>query len=114
MKRKAYEKALASTEEELAKLHGIAQVVKHHPYMDQRQLAKLYAGADVFALPTTYEGISRTIYEAMASGTPVLTVDHPTLSEGGADAVLSVPTPSVENLVQGLSALLTNDSLRKN
>ncbi len=100
--------------EELAKRHGIAQAVRNYPHLPQGRLAKLYAGADVFALPTTYEGISRTIYEAMASGTPVLTVDHPTLSEGGADAVLSVPTPSVEDLVQGLSALLTNNSLRKN
>ena len=99
--------------EELAKRHGIARAVKHYPNLPHGRLAKIYTGADVFALPTTYEGISRTIYEAMASGTPVLTVDHPTLSEGGADAVLSIPTPAVEDLAQGLGALLTNTSLRR-
>ena len=81
--------------------------------MDHERLAKLYAGADVFALPTIYEGISRTIYEAMASGTAVLTVDHPALSEGGGDAVLAVPTPSVQDLAQGLGALLTDQALRR-
>lgn len=98
---------------ELAERHGVARAIAHRPDMDHERLAKLYAGADVFALPTIYEGISRTIYEAMASGTAVLTVDHPTLSEGGGDAVLAVPTPSVQDLAQGLGALLTDQALRR-
>lgn len=99
--------------QELAARHGVTETLKYYPHMDQQQLARLYAGAEVFVLPTTYEGISWTMFEAMASGTAVLTVDHPTLAEGGADAVLSVPSPQVEDLVQGLRALLTNQTLRK-
>jgi glycosyltransferase involved in cell wall biosynthesis len=75
-------------------------------------LAKLYAGADAYVLPTTHEGISQTMFEAMASGTPVLSVEHPALKEGGGDAVLALPTPSVENLAKGLTTLLTNPDLR--
>ncbi len=98
---------------ELAQAHGLQDVVVHQPYVDLVPLARLYQGADLYALPTIYEGISQTMFEAMASGTAVLTVDHPTLVEGGADAVLSMPTPSVEDLADGLTRLLTDGDLRK-
>jgi glycosyltransferase involved in cell wall biosynthesis len=92
---------------------GVAEVVKHCPHLEQPELAKLYAGADAFVLPSIYEGISWTMFEAMASGTAVLTVDHPALAEGGADAVLSVRTANVSDLVEGLRALLTDPAQRR-
>ena len=98
---------------DLAYTHGIPDSVIYCPYVELEPLARLYAGADVFVLPTIYEGISQTMFEAMASGTAVLTVDHPTLPEGGADAVLSMSTPSVEHLVEGLTKLLTDHNLRR-
>ncbi|OLE39184.1 MAG: hypothetical protein AUI36_25955 [Cyanobacteria bacterium 13_1_40CM_2_61_4] len=98
---------------ELACAHGINDAVTYRPYVELEPLARLYAGADLFALPTVYEGISQTMFEAMASGTAVLTVDHPTLEEGAGNAALSLPTPSVENLVKGLKSLLTNPELRR-
>ncbi|MBI3529588.1 MAG: glycosyltransferase family 4 protein [Betaproteobacteria bacterium] len=98
--------------EEIASHHGVGLVMRYLPHLDQDVLAKLYAAADVFALPSNYEGISWTMFEAMASGTAVLAVDHPALAEGGADAVLSMPTPSVDDLVKGLTLLLTDTALR--
>lgn len=97
---------------ELTARHGVSKFVTYLPYLEQAQLARLYAGADLFVLPTIYEGISWTMLEAMASGTAVLTVDHPTLREGAGDAVFSMPTPSVDDLVKGLTCLLTDRSLR--
>lgn len=97
---------------ELAVHHGILPFLKYCPHLEQDDLAKLYAGADLFVLPTTYEGISWTMFEAMASGTAVLTVDHPTLAEGPGDSVLSMPTPSVSDLVRGMTMLLTDAALR--
>jgi glycosyltransferase involved in cell wall biosynthesis len=87
--------------------------VVYRPHVEHRPLAFLYAGADAFILPTTYEGISQTMFEAMASGTPVLTVLHPPLEEGGADSVLAVPSPSVRDIGQGLKTLLDDDVLRR-
>lgn len=98
---------------ELAKRHGVSEYVRYISHMEQEQLARLYAGADLFVLPTVYEGLSWTILEAMASGTPVLTVEHPTLQEGAGEAVLAVPTPCVEDLVKGLTCLLTDQALRR-
>jgi len=98
---------------ELTTRHAVSKFVTYLPYLEQAQLARLYAGADLFVLPTIYEGISWTMLEAMASGTAVLTVDHPTLHEGAGDAVMSMPTPSVEDLVKGLTTLLTDPILRR-
>ena len=92
---------------------GAGSFVKHLPHAEMLPLAKLYAGADLYVLPTTYEGISQTMFEAMASGTAVLTVEHRTLAEGGGDAVFCLPTPSVDDLVAGLTTLLTDHSLRR-
>lgn len=97
----------------LASAHGVSNEVHYHPYMELDPLARLYAGADIYALPTIYEGISQTMFEAMASGTAVLTVEHPTLCEGGGDAVLAMPSPSVDDLSAGLTLLLTNADLRR-
>ncbi len=97
---------------ELATRHGINGCFKHLPHLDQPELARLYAGADLFVLPTTYEGISWTMFEAMASGTAVLTVDHPALREGAFEAVLALPSPSVDDLIKGLSTLLGDRAAR--
>lgn len=93
---------------------GGDNVVRHIDHLEMLPLAKLYRGADVYALPTTYEGISQTMFEAMASGTAVLTVEHPTLAEGGGDAVLAAPTPEVPHLVDALERLLLDDGFRSN
>ena len=50
-------------------------------------LAKLYQGADVFVLPSLYEGFGIPILEAFASATPVVVADNSSLSEIGKDAV---------------------------
>lgn len=97
----------------VARVHGIEDAVTFLPHLEHAPLARLYAGADAFALPTTYEGISYTMFEAMASGTAVLTVDHPTLQEGAGDAALAMPSPSVKHLTDGLVALLEDPQLRR-
>jgi glycosyltransferase involved in cell wall biosynthesis len=42
------------------------------PRVDQSTLARLYRDADVFVFPSLYEGFSRAIVEAMASGLPIV------------------------------------------
>ncbi len=98
---------------ELAARYDVGDVVSYVDHLESLPLARLYAGADLFVLPTTYEGISQTMFEAMASGTAVLTVEHPTLAEGGADDVFAVATPSVENLVLGMTKMLKDEHVRR-
>ena len=96
----------------LAAAHGIADRVHWVAHMEHEPLARLYAEAELFVLPTTYEGISWTMFEALASGTAVLTVPHPTLSEGAGDTAYTVPTPAVGDLEAGLLELLGDPELR--
>jgi glycosyltransferase involved in cell wall biosynthesis len=98
----------------LAERHGVADAVVHINHLEHRELALLYAGADVFALPTTHEGFSWTILEAMASGAPVLTADHASLHEKGvATAAAVVPEPTPAALAAALRRLLTDPDLRR-
>jgi len=99
--------------ERLAQQHGITPFFTYLAHMEQPVLAKIYAGADLFVLPSVYEGISWTILEAMASGTAVLAIDHPALVESAGNAVMTMPTPGVDDLVRGMTALLTDTELKE-
>jgi glycosyltransferase involved in cell wall biosynthesis len=102
-------------DEPLAQLvarHGLSGVVPHVPHLDQDSLAALYAGADAFVLPTSYEGLSWTMMEALASGTPVLTIAHPTLREVGEGCVHLAASASPKDLAEGLCSLLADAGLR--
>ena len=48
---------------------------------DHQELALVYNAADVFVLPSSYEGFSMTMVEALACGTPIVTVNRPALRE---------------------------------
>ena len=52
-------------------------------YVDQEELARLYRGAAVLLQTSRYEGFGLPLLEAMASGTPVVSVDEPALREVG-------------------------------
>lgn len=98
--------------EKVAQRYGVDGVVRHVPHLDQDALAALYAGADLFVLPTVYEGLSWTMLEAMASGAPVLTVPHPTLQEVGGGAVHVAPSAAPQELAGALASVLTDATLR--
>jgi glycosyltransferase involved in cell wall biosynthesis len=73
------------------------------------QLRRLYADADVFALPTLGEAVPHVVAEAMAAGLPVIATDVgaiPDLVDG--DSGMLVPPGDVPALRQGLTALLSD------
>jgi glycosyltransferase involved in cell wall biosynthesis len=74
-------------------------------------LPGLYAGAEVFALPSRYEGFGLPVLEAMACGTPVVVADGGALSEtaGGAARVVAAGDGGVAAVV---NELLDDDAER--
>ena len=70
-------------------------------YVEQQDLPGLYAGAEVFAFPSLYEGYGMPVAEALACGTRVLATNIPALREAGGEHSLYVE-PTVEGIAAGL------------
>jgi glycosyltransferase involved in cell wall biosynthesis len=66
-------------------------------------LSGLYWHAQVFTLPSLYEGFGMPVVEAMASGCPVVTSNVSSLPEVAGEAAVLVNPKSVESIASGIS-----------
>ncbi len=82
-------------------------------YVPDEDLPALYAGAEVFAYPSLYEGFGLPILEAMACGCPVLTSNLSSMPEVAGDAAQLVDPFSVAAIRDGLEQLLSDQELRE-
>jgi glycosyltransferase involved in cell wall biosynthesis len=69
--------ALLESLEQQAKTLGIAERVTFAGLVPNEEVARYTAAADVFALPSLLEALPTVAVEALASGTPVVSADHP-------------------------------------
>lgn len=78
-------------------------------YVETARLVELYRGAACLVQASRYEGFGLPLIEAMACGTPVVTVDEPALVEVAGDAAVVVDE---HGLAAGITrALAERDSL---
>jgi glycosyltransferase involved in cell wall biosynthesis len=75
-------------------------------------LAALYAGAGVLALPSFYEGFGLPALEAMACGTPVVAARRGALPEVVGDSGLLVEPDDTEGMASALEKALLDRRLR--
>src|SRR5258708_14231206 len=75
-------------------------------------LPDVYAGAEVLAFPSLYEGFGLPILEAMACGTPVVASRASCLPEVAEGAALMIEPTNVEGLSSALEQVLTDVELR--
>jgi glycosyltransferase involved in cell wall biosynthesis len=81
-------------------------------YVDHSQLPALYRGASVFVYPSRFEGFGIPVIEAMASGTPCVVSNHPSLDEASGDAAIRVDPEKPEAIAAGVrEALARRDEL---
>jgi len=92
---------------------GLAEKVHFTGYVVEADLPVLYNLAEVFVLPSLYEGFGLPVIEAMACGVPVLTSVTSCLPEVAGDAALLVDPHSVEDMAAGLRRLLVDGKLRE-
>jgi glycosyltransferase involved in cell wall biosynthesis len=81
-------------------------------FVPEADLPALYAGAHLFALPSSYEGFGLPVLEAMASGTPVVTSNRSSLPEITQGAALLGDPDDVGGLKELIIKGLCDDSWR--
>lgn len=92
---------------------GIDDIVELAGWVDGAQKDALFARAEVFVLPSYFEGLPMGVLEAMAWGVPVLATDVGGIPEAlGRDAGLMVPPRDVAALTAQLHRLLADAALR--
>ncbi|MGB9776546.1 MAG: glycosyltransferase family 4 protein [Anaerolineae bacterium] len=90
---------------------GIEHRVRQMSHVSDEDLVGLYNVADVFVLPSLYEGFGLPVLEAMACGTPVVAADAASLPEVVGDAGLLVDPRSPEAIAGAIAQVLSNPAL---
>jgi glycosyltransferase involved in cell wall biosynthesis len=92
--------------------HDLARRVAVHGPLGERALARRYAAAEVFALPTEREGYGIVFAEALMRGLPVIAADIAAVRAIVGEAGLFVPPRHVRPLAAALR-LMTDAWLRR-
>jgi len=96
---------LKETLEAQARDAGVSGRVTFTGLVTNAEVARYAAVADVFALPSLLEALPTVAVEALASGTPVVSADHPgglELHDMFGDDVRVVPKTNVDGLKDAL------------
>jgi len=93
--------------------HGLERRITVAGAVSDDELDRLYDVADIFVMPSLYEGYGMVLAEAMARGLPIVTTTGgaaaETVPEG---AAIKVAPGDVAGLTAGLSRLIGNPRLR--
>jgi glycosyltransferase involved in cell wall biosynthesis len=95
-----------------ARTEGVTECVHFLGFVPDRDLALLYALADLMVFPSLYEGFGIPPLEAMACSTPVVCSNNSSLPESVGDAALLVNAENVEEIADAMARVLTNTELR--
>lgn len=82
-------------------------------YISDADLVALYAGCDVFIFGSIYEGFGLPPLEAMACGAPVAVSNAASIPEVVGDAGVYFDPFAVENIVQAVFSLLSDEQKRQ-
>ena len=84
----------------------------HYGYLPDPQVAALYRGALLVAMPSIYEGFGLPAVEAMTAGAPLVLSDIPVLREVAGDAAIYAPPEQPEAWAEALARVIDDAPLR--
>jgi alpha-1,3-rhamnosyl/mannosyltransferase len=87
--------------------------VRHLGYVDEGELAALYAAAAVVVFPTLYEGFGLPAVEAQQAGAPLVCSDLPVLREVAGDGAVFAPSDDPVAFARAIAELLQDDDARR-
>lgn len=76
------------------------------------ELPEFYKNAQIFVLPSLYEGFGLPILEAMRYGCPVLASNVSSLPEAGGDAAVYFDPQNVSDIAEKIKKVLSDETLR--
>ncbi len=91
---------------------GIAEWVRWPGWIEQEELAGLYALAEAVLLPSLFEACPLPVLEAMAAGCPLVTADRYGTKELAGQAAVLVDPESVDGIADGIRQVLDDAGLR--
>lgn len=97
----------------MAKDYGIEDYTHFLGFVSDDLLIKYFATSDLFVFPSELEGFGQVILEAMASGTPVICVNKPPMSEIIESGGLTFKLNDARDLAKKIVTLLKNKILLK-
>jgi glycosyltransferase involved in cell wall biosynthesis len=98
---------------DLIRSRGLAGRVRVHGSIGRRALARRYATAALFALPSVREGYPIVFAEALARGLPVVGCDIAAVREVTGGAALLVPPGRIAPLGAALERLVSDEQWRR-
>jgi glycosyltransferase involved in cell wall biosynthesis len=81
-------------------------------YVSKEDLAALYAGAEVFVLPSFHESFGLPIVEAFACGVPVITSNLAALPEVAGNAALFIDPHNIAELKESMLRVVSDRAFR--
>lgn len=77
-----------------------SRAIRHLDYVPRKDLDEIYRRAEIFVLPSLYEGFGFPVLEAMTHGVPVITSAISSLPEVGGDAARYFPPGNSTDLAR--------------
>ena len=82
-------------------------------YAGHDEMPVIYSAADLFVYPSSYEGFGMPVLEAMACGTPLITLNNTAFPEFAAGVAHLLDDAQVPTLKEGIHAVLSDRAWRE-
>ena len=92
--------------------YGVSDRVKFLEDVSNEDLPLFYKNAEVFVLPSLYEGFGLPVLEAMQYDCPVVTSNISSLPEAGGDAALYFDPNDTQDIANTIEKVISNPKLR--